>query len=229
MRRGVASTANDARGKMSDGNMPTRQHWEDVYLRKQPTEVSWYRTHLDVSIRFIDGAGLARDAAIIDVGGGASTLVDDLLARGYTDVTVLDVAPQALDAARARLGPAAAANVRWLAADVTQADLSPSRYALWHDRAVFHFLRDEAERRRYRDLLRRALQPGGHVVMGTFGPEGPERCSGLEVARYDAGRLHAELGPDFELVGDATEVHQTPWGAPQQFVYAHLRFRPTGT
>jgi SAM-dependent methyltransferase len=208
--------------------MSAREHWDDVYLRKQPTEVSWFRPHLEVSLRFIDGAGLARDAAIIDVGGGASTLVDDLLARGFTNLTVLDVSARALDAAKARLGPAAA-QVRWLVADATQVALPPAHYELWHDRAVFHFLREEAQRRRYRDLLRSAVKPGGHVVIGTFGPEGPDRCSGLEVARYDPASLGAELGRGFEPIGDATELHQTPWGSRQQFVYAHFRLRPPGT
>lgn len=202
--------------------MRAREHWESVYERKAPSEVSWYRAHLEHSLRFIEGAGLGHDAAIIDVGGGASTLVDDLLARGYRNLSVLDVSPTALDSAKARLGDRAAA-VHWLAADITQAELSPNAYDFWHDRAVFHFLRAEEDRRRYVAAARRSLKPGGHILVATFGPEGPTRCSGLEVARYGPEDLHAELGDPFQKVASLTEVHATPWGAEQQFVYCHCR------
>ncbi len=198
--------------------MPAREHWESVYARKAPTEVSWYRAHLAESLRLIDAAAPRPDAAIIDVGGGASTLVDDLLARGHRNVSVLDVSAQAIEAAKARLGARAAA-VHWLVADITRVALAPAAYDLWHDRAVFHFLREEADRARYVAAARRSLRPGGHILVATFGPEGPTRCSGLEVVRYDAGELRAALGDAFEPVTSSTELHTTPWGARQQFVY----------
>jgi SAM-dependent methyltransferase len=199
--------------------MTTRDHWDDVYARKAPGEVSWYRPSLDRSLRFIDDLGLPRDAPLIDVGGGASTLADDLLARGYTDVTVLDVSAKALGVAADRIG-VRAADIEWIAADVTEVALPPAAYALWHDRAVFHFLVDDELRRRYVATCRAAVRPGGHILVATFGLDGPERCSGLPVRRYDAGQLHAALGTDLRLVAEATESHVTPWGATQQFCYA---------
>ena len=202
--------------------MTTKDHWESIYTRKAPEQVSWYRPHLERSLEFIEGAKLAADAAIIDVGGGASTLVDDLLARAYTNVTVLDISASAIDAARARLGEQAS-KVRWLVADVTQIDVGAGAYDFWHDRAVFHFLRDQEDRRRYVATVRRAVKPGGHVLVATFGPEGPERCSDLEVVRYDADKLHAEFGNSFSKVGSVTEMHRTPRGAEQQFVYCYCR------
>jgi SAM-dependent methyltransferase len=195
-----------------------REHWASVYETRPPDQVSWYRPHLERSLRFIEGAAPGADAAIIDVGGGASTLVDDLLDRGYTNVTVLDVAAPAIEAAKARLGERAA-RVHWLAADITQVDLAADGYDLWHDRAVFHFLREEADRRRYVAAAARAVKPGGHLVIATFGPEGPPRCSGLEVARYGAADLSAQFGADFRMVDSAIEIHTTPHGAAQQFVY----------
>jgi SAM-dependent methyltransferase len=202
--------------------MRSREHWEAVYERKPADQVSWYRPHLEQSLGFIDTAGLAPDAAIIDVGGGAATLVDDLLARGHSNVTVLDVSPRAIDAARVRLG-SRAERVHWLAADITAVELPPAAYDFWHDRAVFHFLRDEADRRRYVAAVRRSVKPGGHVLVATFGPEGPTKCSGLDIVRYGADELHAAFGADFQKVGSATEVHTTPWGSEQQFVYCYCR------
>jgi len=202
--------------------MRSREHWEVVYERKPADQVSWYRPHLEQSLAFIDAAGLSPDAAIIDVGGGASTLVDDLLDRSHSNVTVLDVSPRAIDSARSRLGNRAG-RVHWLVADITTVELAPAAYDFWHDRAVFHFLRDEADRRRYVAAVRRSVKPGGHVLVATFGPDGPTKCSGLEVVRYGADDLHAEFGGDFEKVGSATQVHTTPWGSEQQFVYCYCR------
>jgi len=200
--------------------MRSREHWEGVYERKRPEEVSWYRPRLEQSLRFIDAAGLAPDAAIIDVGGGASTLVDDLLERGRSNITVLDISARAIDAAKARLGKRAA-GVHWLVGDITTVDLAPAAYDFWHDRAVFHFLCDADERRRYVAAVRRSVKPGGHVLVATFGPEGPTRCSGLDIVRYDADELHAAFGADFQDIGSATEIHTTPSGTEQQFVYCH--------
>ena len=202
--------------------MRNREHWDRVYRQKGPESVSWYRPHLERSLGFIEGANLARDAAIIDVGGGTSTLVGDLLARNYTNVTVLDISTEAIDAAKNRLGTQAS-GVQWIAADATQVELAPSAYDFWHDRAVFHFLHDESDRRRYVAAVRRSVKPGGHVLVATFGPEGPERCSGLEVVRYSPDRLHAEFGPEFKKVGALAEVHTTPWGTEQQFIYCYCR------
>ena len=202
--------------------MRAREHWEGVYEQKAPERVSWYRPHLEQSLKFIDDARLDRDAAIIDVGGGASTLVDDLLGRGYVNVTVLDVSPTAIASAKARLGRRASA-VRWLTADITQTELAAGAYDFWHDRAVFHFLRDEEDRRRYVAAAKRSVKPGGHILVATFGPEGPSRCSGLDVVRYDPDGLHAQFGAAFQKVGSSTEVHETPSGAEQQFVYCDCR------
>ena len=205
--------------------MSAKDHWESIYERRAPDQVSWYRPHLERSLEFIERARLAVDAAIIDVGGGSSTLVDDLLARGYKNVTVLDISAAAIDAAKARLGERAS-RVRWLVADVTEVDLGAGSFDFWHDRAVFHFLRDQAERLRYVAAVRRAVKPGGHVLVATFGPEGPERCSDLEVVRYDADELHAEFGQEFRKVGSSTEMHRTPRGTEQQFVYCYCRLSP---
>src|SRR5262249_38501895 len=154
---------------------------------------------------------------IIDVGGGASTLVDDLLARGHRDVTVLDLSAAAIDVARARLG-AKADGVTWIVGDITRVALPERRFAFWHDRAVFHFLTDERDRGAYIAAVRHALKINGHIVVATFGPQGPERCSGLEVARYDSEALHGQFGASFRKVDSITEHHTTPWGADQEFV-----------
>ena len=202
--------------------MNAKSHWEDVYRSKAPDQVSWYRPHLDVSLRLIAAAAPDRRSALIDVGGGESTLVDDLVAHGYADVSVLDISEAAIAVARARLGEAAAA-VDWIAGDITACDLAPNRYDLWHDRAVFHFLTDAAQRAVYVRQVARAVKPGGHVIVATFGPEGPEKCSGLDIVRYDPDGLHGEFGARFQLLEHLTEVHQTPWGAPQQFLYCFCR------
>ena len=205
--------------------MTTRDHWEKAYAEKAPDQVSWYRPHLDHSLAVIERVVPDRGAAIVDIGGGASTLVDDLLARGYSNVTVLDVSPMALAQAQARLGRLAG-SVSWLEGDITTVELPPATFAFWHDRAVFHFLREEADRTRYVATLRRSVPDGGHVLIGTFGPEGPERCSGLEVVRYTVERLGAQFGDGFEEVDRQTETHVTPLGRTQQFVYWHARRAP---
>lgn len=200
--------------------MSSQPHWEAIYEKKKVDEVSWFRPHLDQSLRLLEEVGA--QGSIIDVGAGASSFVDDALARGVTAITVNDLSSRALEVARARLGPAADA-VSWRVGDITRLELPKHAYDFWHDRAVFHFLRDPADRERYVAQVRHALKPGGHVVIATFGPEGPMRCSGLEVCRYSADALHAEFGDDFVKVGAVTELHQTPSGNPQQFVYCLCR------
>jgi SAM-dependent methyltransferase len=200
----------------------TKDHWEDVYERKAADAVSWYRPHLERSLAFIENAGVPFDAGIIDVGGGAATLVDDLLVRGYSNLSVLDISTSSIEVAKARLG-ARAEQVKWLVGDITRIELPVRSYDFWHDRAVFHFLRDPEDRRRYVEAVRRALKPGGHIVVATFGPEGPERCSGLDVVRYSADGLHAEFGGEFRKVTSESESHTTPWGSEQQFVYCYCR------
>ena len=202
--------------------MSGHDHWEAIYGSKGPQDVSWYRPHLDRSLKFIDLARLSPDAAIIDVGGGASTLVDDLLVRGYDDVTVLDLSETAIAQAKARLG-SSAARVTWIVGDITRADLPEHRYDFWHDRAVFHFLTKEVDRQQYVAHVRHALKPGGHIVVATFGLEGPERCSGLPVARYSPQGIHDRFGIQFAKIGSDAEVHQTPWGSEQEFVYCYCR------
>jgi SAM-dependent methyltransferase len=198
-------------------------HWENVYATKDPAAVSWYRPHLERSLAFVEAAGLAPGAHVLDVGGGASTLVDDLVARGLS-VTVLDLSPSALARSRARLGPRAE-TVRFVAADVLTSGISQGSVDLWHDRAVLHFLRDDADRARYRARLLDALAPRGHVVLGGFAPDGPEKCSGLPVCRASADDLIAFLGEPFEELGRAAEVHVTPWSSTQSFAYVHARRR----
>lgn len=194
-------------------------HWDEVYSRKRPDQVSWFQPVPEQSLRWIEEAGVPAASAIIDVGGGASTLVDELLSRGFRDVTVLDISEQVLHQLSERLSRHEF--VHFVAEDVT-AFQPTRRYALWHDRAVFHFLTEAAQRHRYRDTLTRATGPGSHVLIATFGPEGPTRCSGLETARYDAEQLAAELGPGFRLVKSAINLHHTPAGARQQFLYTHF-------
>jgi len=198
-------------------NAGRKAHWERVYATKSPEEVSWYQPVPALSLQLIEAAGILQDDPVLDVGGGASTLVDHLLDRGYRDVSVLDIAASALAAARDRLGPRAS-GVRWIEADVTL--FQPKRrYALWHDRAVFHFLVDAADRDRYLRVLQRGLQAGGHLVLAAFGPEGPMRCSGLDVRRYSAAELGTLLGPCYRLRAEAVEEHRTPGGGTQKFTY----------
>ena len=202
--------------------MDPKAHWEGVYRTKQPTEVSWYSPHLGISLELVTAAAPDRGAAIIDVGGGESTLVDDLLAGGYRDVTVLDLSATALSVAKARLG-GDAARVTWLCCDVTACPFEANRYDVWHDRAVFHFLTDPAVRRAYVEQVTHAVKPGGHVIVATFGPEGPTRCSGLDVVRYAPDQLHQQFGASFALEKHVMHEHATPSGTVQQFVYCYCK------
>jgi 2-polyprenyl-3-methyl-5-hydroxy-6-metoxy-1,4-benzoquinol methylase len=198
--------------------MRTKAHWESVYGTKEPEQVSWYRPHLDTSLTLIERVASSHSAAIIDVGGGVSTLADDLVQRGYTDVTVLDLSETALRTAEERLGPASA-QIQWLTVDVCEADLPPGRYDIWHDRAVFHFLTLPEQRAAYVAKVAASVKRRGHLIIGTFGPEGPTRCSGLDTAHYDATALEAEFGSQFRLAVSQIEWHTTPAGGKQQFLY----------
>jgi len=202
--------------------MDPERHWEKVYETKSEDEVSWYRPHLERSLFFIIDAKLSPDSPIIDVGGGSSTLVDDLLDLGYRDVWVLDISHTAIERAQERLGPRAKA-VTWVVGDVTSLKLPASHFEFWHDRAVFHFLTEPEARKRYVDAVRRSLKLNGHIVVATFGEEGPDRCSGLEVSRYSPDGLHDQFGESFKKVSSRTENHLTPWGTEQEFVYCYCR------
>jgi len=202
--------------------MDTKTHWEKVYTTKAPDAVSWYRPHLETSLALIVRAADARSASIIDIGGGESTLVDDLLAWGYENITVLDVSQTAIDVTKRRLGLAAEL-IHWLAADITEAELEPGAYDVWHDRAVFHFLTASEQRVAYVRNVAHAVRPGGHVIVSTFGPEGPTKCSGLDVVRYDAESLHDQFGVRFRLVESSKELHRTPFGTTQQFLFCYCK------
>jgi ubiquinone/menaquinone biosynthesis C-methylase UbiE len=202
--------------------MPSKNHWDEVYSTKSADTVSWYQAHADQSLRLIQESGLPLSASIIDVGGGASTLVEDLLAHGYTDLSVLDLSQAALSSVQERLG-AAAEQVRWIAGDITRVSLPAHAYDLWHDRAVFHFLTDPAQRQAYVNAVLRAVKPGGHVIVATFAEDGPLQCSGLPVMRYRAEELHAEFGAPFALLRHEREEHQTPSGTTQKFIYCYCR------
>lgn len=202
--------------------METQQHWESVYRAKAPDAVSWYAPHLTASLAYVQRTGLPTSSAVVDVGGGESTLVDDLLDAGYKRISVLDLSTRALEVARERLGVRGRL-VDWAVADVLSHDFAPRSVDIWHDRAVFHFLTDAAARERYVAQVLHALRPGGFAIVGTFGPEGPELCSGLPTARYDAPGLHGEFGARFMLLDDRVDLHTTPWGSQQQFVYCFCR------
>lgn len=196
-----------------------RLHWETVYGNKAVDQVSWFQPHAASSLHLIKECAKT-DAHIIDVGAGASVLVDDLLDAGYRNLSVLDLAESALATSRSRLGERAQ-SVQWIAADITRADLPAARYDVWHDRAVFHFLTDPADRARYVAQVLRSVKPGGHVVIAAFGPSGPLQCSGLDVMHYAPDALHAEFGAPFRLLGHQTETHHTPTGQEQEFVYCY--------
>ena len=198
--------------------MNRREHWEWVYRSKLPTAVSWYQPEAELSMRLIRNVVPERDAAIIDIGGGASVLVDQLIAAGYSNLTVIDLSRAAVELVRARLG-AHGVDVRWLEADILEATLPAGGYQFWHDRAVFHFLTEAGDRATYVAQAQRAIAPGGHILIATFAEDGPTRCSGLDVVRYTPDALHAELGAGFAMVAAHREEHHTPSGAVQAFTY----------
>jgi ubiquinone/menaquinone biosynthesis C-methylase UbiE len=202
--------------------MDRQDHWESVYRGRAATALSWYRPHLEVSFELIEHAVESKRAAVLDIGGGASTLVDDLLAAGFDDVTVLDIAEGALEASQQRLGEAAR-RVTWIAADFLTAEMETQRYDLSHDRAVFHFLQTAEDKTAYFEQAARILHPQGALILATFALEGPERCSGLEVSRYDEAALKRVMGNRFELVESRRESHHTPAGKVQEMMYFVLR------
>ncbi len=206
--------------------MQPKEHWEGVYSTKATDSVSWFQEHAEHSLQLIEGTGVSPSTSIIDIGGGASTLVDDLLAKRYSGLTVLDLSAAALAAAQNRLGPSADA-VHWMSADITKVELPIHAFDVWHDRAVFHFLTSPVDRHAYVQAVLRAVKPSGHVIIATFAEDGPTQCSGLPVMRYSAAELQAEFGEPFSLEQHHKEAHQTPFGSVQQFTYCH--FRKSGT
>ena len=204
--------------------MPDRkEHWENIYQHNSPLELSWYSEDPELSMRLIHDTHISREAAIIDVGGGASTLVDRLVDENYTNVAVLDVAARALAHARTRLA-AKACRIQWFEKDVTRFS-PPNQYSLWHDRAVFHFLINKTDRNRYVKVLRRSLRSGGHLIMMTFAIDGPSKCSGLDIVQYDEHTLAAALGTGFQLMESGFENHFTPAGKQQKFAYFRFVFK----
>jgi len=201
--------------------MDRKEHWEGVYSSKRAERLGWYKAQLQPSLDWIRGLELPLDAPIIDVGGGASTLIDDLLVAGHTAVTVLDISENALSLLRERLGNEAK-NVDWIVSDITTAELPARHFGLWHDRAVFHFLVDHDQQQRYRRNLLHALRPGGHLIVGTFATEAPPKCSGLPVRRYDHASLAETIGDEFELLHNHKEMHVTPGGVEQMYLYCHF-------
>jgi trans-aconitate methyltransferase len=194
-----------------------RRHWEAVYGERKPEETSWFQESPSLSLELIRGAASSKDARIVDVGGGASRLTDSLVDAGFTALTVLDISGRALAYSQERLG-ARAKEAAWIESDVT--GFSPSApYDVWHDRAVFHFLTEKADRDAYLEVLGRSLKPGGAVILAAFAPDGPEKCSGLPVRRYDAGMIRETFGDGFELVREESETHLTPWKTEQRFGY----------
>ena len=202
--------------------MDRQAHWKKIYREKPATQVSWYRPHLEASLNLIARFAVSKHKAILDIGGGASTLVDDLLAAGYDDVSVLDIAEDALAVSRLRLGDAAQ-RVKWVVADFLDAALEEDRYGLCHDRAVFHFLTGTAEQAAYFRQVARILRPEGVLVLATFAFDGPQRCSGLEVTRYDEAALKKAFGERMTLVESHGVSHHTPAGAVQEMMYFVLR------
>ena len=200
--------------------MNRKEHWEKVYSDKSPLQVSWYQSEPSISLELIEATGCHKDAAIIDVGGGTSVLADFLLEAGYKHLSVLDLSGNALAHAKERLG-IQGVSIDWLELDVTEF-LPPHLYDIWHDRAVFHFLTDAKDRRKYVETLKRALPKGGHVILAAFAIGGPEKCSGLDIVQYDAKKITRELGDAFSLLSERHEIHITPNGGEQKYIYFHF-------
>ncbi len=198
--------------------MDKRAHWQNIYQTKNSKDVSWFASHLTQSLEFINKAGLKNNDPMIDVGAGASTLVDDLLEQGFTKLTALDISSESLEMTRRRLSHEAR-KIEWLTGDITEMELPKNYYKLWHDRAVFHFLTQREDKEKYKRALRESLKPKGYAVIAAFSLEGPEKCSGLEVVRYSPETLSKELGAKFKLLEASTDFHKTPFGTVQAFMY----------
>ncbi len=209
--------------RMSEDPTNRKLHWETIYGTKSPTEVSWYQPTPRLSLELIRKVAPNASSSIIDVGGGASLLVDELIGAGYQNISVLDISAAALEVSRSRLGDRSI-GIQWIVGDVLDTKLHDGQFDVWHDRAVFHFLLTSDERRRYIAQVRHALRPDGHVVVATFAADGPMRCSGLEVCRYSPESLLTELGNDFTLLQSLKEDHHTPSGAVQRFQYSLFKF-----
>jgi ubiquinone/menaquinone biosynthesis C-methylase UbiE len=202
--------------------MSQKHHWEKAYSGEETQELGWYARRLQASLDWILDLGLSPDASIIDAGGGASNLVDDLLEAGFGSITVVDISGKSLSSAKTRLG-SKAEQVKWLVGDITSIDLPAHQYDLWHDRASFHFLTELQQQRKYRDKVLQALKPGGHLIIGTFAPEAPPKCSGLPVQRYTRDQLINTLGEEFELLREKKELHITPGGVKQTYLYCQFQ------
>ncbi len=209
---------------MGNEEIKPESHWKDIYTNKDSNEVSWFQEHADTSLRIIQAHELDKNAHIIDVGAGASVLVDDLLEVGYQNIDVLDISHEALDITKQRLGENAK-RVNWHFANILDVDFPQHHYDVWHDRAVFHFLTDADARNKYVEQVLKALKPGGKVIVATFGPDGPLKCSGLPIRRYDHESLHNEFGEAFTLLEHGEEDHLTPDGSVQKFVYCYCRMQ----
>jgi 2-polyprenyl-3-methyl-5-hydroxy-6-metoxy-1,4-benzoquinol methylase len=199
-----------------------KHHWEKVYTERKPDEVSWFQSEPAKSLELIRLSGASRDASVIDVGAGASVLVDRLLADGFKNLTVLDLSPTALNYSKARLG-ASCPQVNWIETDVLEFK-SDKPFDLWHDRAVFHFLTEKSDREKYVSVLKKSLKSGGYLILASFAPDGPEKCSNLPVCRYDAALAGKELGEEFKLLCEDNEIHKTPWGTQQKFNYCLFKY-----
>jgi ubiquinone/menaquinone biosynthesis C-methylase UbiE len=208
--------------------MNRKAHWESVYANSASSTLSWHQQHPRRSLDLINRTALPKDARIIDVGGGDSSLVDDLISEGYRDITVLDLSRAALNRAKARLGNVASGRVAWLEGDILGVNLPAEAFDIWHDRAVFHFLTTAGQRDAYIQAVERAVRPGGHVIVATFAEDGPTRCSGLPVNRYSAAQLHGTFGAAFQLVESEREIHRTPAGLDQPFTFCWCRYEPIG-
>ena len=202
--------------------MNTKLHWDTVYETKCDNQVSWFREHLENSLKLIRETNVGKQGEIIDVGGGSSTLVDDLLDKGFANLTVLDISSKAIEKSRERLGRKAT-KIEWIEADITEAVLPENYYDVWHDRAVFHFLTEQEDRRKYIELVMRSVKVGGHIIIVSFGLNGPAKCSGLDVVRYSPETMHHEFGKSFKLVKSFDETHHTPFETTQQFIYCYCR------
>ena len=198
------------------------EHWQHVYSTKSTHQVGWYAPHLDTSISWITALNLKPNDPIIDVGGGASTLVDDLLDQGHREISVLDLSDRALSVVRQRLGTRSNL-VSWMQGDVTEVQLRSRHFELWHDRAVFHFLIEPEQQLKYKDHLLQALKAGGHFIIGAFELEAPPQCSGLPVQRYSVALLNDIFGTEFKLKRYQKEIHNTPSGVAQQYLYCQFQ------